>query len=161
MTPRWITAAIVLLVLPACAPMVTHAPRVDPGLTGVLTLGVPRDLCDSSCTMDLIPQYGFGMRYGRAPSGNRPGYSLGATLSLGLISSEADIYLQAPLPSERWAAGAGVLAAQTHLMPYVQVGRSRADGSGWYTTQGLAVLHSREEKLGLMLDPPSHDVRPV
>lgn len=147
-----------LALVSACAPIVTHGPRVDPGLTAVATVGVPGQLCDSSCALELIPQYGLGLRYGREPLGRSPGYSVAGTLSAALASSELDVYVQAPLNTERWAAGAGVLAAMTHAMPYVQLGEFRR--SGWYTTQGLAMLVTRPEDMAFF-GGGGEDVRPV
>ncbi|HEX2076314.1 MAG TPA: hypothetical protein VHG08_01360 [Longimicrobium sp.] len=48
--------------------------------------------------------------------------------------------------SSSWAAGAGVLLSPMHLMPYVQAGRVDAEGSGFYTTQGFAVLAPRSKE---------------
>lgn len=149
-------AALVLLCAPAaCAPIVTHGPRVERGLQLTATAGLPQALCDTSCLADLIPQLGFGARVGRPAEGGRMGYSIGGTFSASLFASEADLYLQAPTAPE-WAAGGGVLLSPMHVMPYVQLGRMGADGSGWYTTQGFAILAERNnyrrsgESIGLM-----------
>lgn len=127
----------------ACAPVVAHGPRVEQGVTFYGTAGGARMLCDRpEWDTDLVPQQGVGVRYGRAASASAPGWSAGLTLSTALVSSELDLYVQAPT-STGLDLGAGVLAAGSHGMPYVQAGRMRADGSGWYTTQGFAFLASR------------------
>ncbi|HEU0299213.1 MAG TPA: hypothetical protein VFR37_07155 [Longimicrobium sp.] len=136
--------AVLLLLAPAaCAPIVTHGPRVEPGLHFTGTLGVARNACDTACSLDILPQIGMGARYGRAADDGRPGYSVAGTLALGLVSSELDAYVQAPT-SPSWAAGGGLLLSPAHVMPYLQAGRVEEDGSGLYTTQGFAVLASRE-----------------
>ncbi len=135
--------AVLLLLAPAaCAPIVTHGPRVEPGVYLTGTGGVARHLCDSTCSLDILPQLGIGARYGRPAEGGRVGYSIGGTLASSLVSSDLDAYLQLPT-SPSWAAGAGVLLSPMHVMPYVQVGQTEADGSGWYTTQGFALMALR------------------
>ena len=126
----------------ACTPVVTHGPRVEPGVHVTGTFGVARNLCDSVCALDGVPQIGIGARYGRAPEAGRVGYSVGGTLAFGVVSSEADAYVQLPT-APSWAAGAGVLLSPSHVMPYVQAGRMREDGSGFYTTQGFALMAPR------------------
>lgn len=127
----------------ACAPVVTHGPRVVQGLTFYGTAGGGRSLCDRPvCDTSLAPQQGAGVRAGRAASASGPGWSAGLTASTGLESSELDLYVQAPT-SLGFDLGAGVLEARSHRMPYVQAGRMKPDGSGWYTTQGFASLASR------------------
>lgn len=135
--------AVLLLFAPAaCAPMVSHGPRVEPGLHLTGTFGVARDLCDTACSLEILPQIGMGARYGRAAEGGRAGYSVGGTIAVGLVSSELDGYVQLPT-SPSWAAGAGVLLSPSYVMPYVQAGHVGEDGSGFYTTQGFAVLAPR------------------
>ncbi|HEU0013838.1 MAG TPA: hypothetical protein VFQ45_09145 [Longimicrobium sp.] len=147
---------IALLSLGACAPIVTHGPQVSDGLQLNGTVGVPRELCDS-CHADLIPQYGFGVRYGRKAEPGRFGISSGLTLSLAMFNPELDVYVEAPKPDGGWAYGGGVLAAMTHTMPYVQVGKLDPDGSGFYTTQGFALLEDHAEGWNLM---PEDDTGP-
>ena len=57
--------------------------------------------------------------------------------------AELDLYAQAPIGFTPFDAGTGVLLSPVHVMPYVQAGRMKPDGSGWYTTQGFAFLGSR------------------
>jgi hypothetical protein len=122
-------------------------------------MGGTRSLCSGeTCDTDLVPQIGGGARYGRPATDSTPGFSVGFTYSTGFISSEVDLYVQAPSSRLGLDAGAGVLAAGSHAMPYVQLGRMQADGSGWYTTQGFAWLAQRE--VGWTLDDPLVQVTP-
>lgn len=141
----WLSPCTLLtLAAAACAPVVTHGPRVEQGVTFYGTGGGGRPLCDRpACDTRLVPQQGAGVRYGRAASASAPGWSAGLTLSTGGTSSELDLYTQAPDGSTPFDAGAGVLLSPAHVMPYVQAGRMRPDGSGWYTTQGFAFMASR------------------
>ena len=146
---------LVLILLPACmaacAPVVTHGPRVEQGFTFYGTAGGGRPLCDRQvCDTNLAPQQGAGLRYGHAATASAPGFSAGLTVSSAFVSSELDLYLQAPaslLPG--LDLGVGVLAAGTHGMPYLQAGRMKPDGSGWYTTQGFAFLAPRPARWSL------------
>lgn len=125
---------------------------MEQGLTFYGTAGGARQLCTRpECDTELVPQQGAGVRYGQAASASAPGVSAGLTLSTGLVSSELDLYVQAPT-SMGFDLGAGVLAASAHQMPYVQAGRMRPDGSGWYTTQGFAFLGSRPARWSYSLD---------
>jgi hypothetical protein len=138
-------SALLLASAAACAPIVTHGPRVEQGITGYATIGGGRSLCSpETCETNLVPQMGVGLRYGWAATDSTHGFSTGFTLSTAVVSSELDLYVQAPGSPSGFDAGAGVLAARTHLMPYVQLGRMRPDGSGWYTTQGYAFLGRRQ-----------------
>jgi hypothetical protein len=147
--PRRLSARIVFALLvaactTACAPIVTHGPRVDTGVAFYGTAGGGRPLCDRpECDTNLIPQQGVGVRYGGAASASEPGLSAGLTVSTGGESSELDLYVQAPIGFTPFDAGTGVLLSPAHVMPYVQAGRMKPDGSGWYTTQGFAFMASR------------------
>jgi hypothetical protein len=154
------SSAIVLLACAAaCAPVVTHSPRVEPGITLFGTMGSTRSLCSQeTCDTELVPQLGGGARYGWVATDSTPGFSVGFTYSGGFVSSELDLYVQAPASPLGLDAGAGVLAAGSHAMPYVQLGRMQPDGSGWYTTQGFALLAQRQ--VGWTLDDPLVQVTP-
>jgi hypothetical protein len=152
------SAIVPLACAAACAPVVTHSPRVEPGITVFGTMGGSRSFCSlDECETILIPQLGGGARYGRAATDSTPGFSVGFTSSIGFVSSEVDLYVQAPA-SLGLDAGAGVLAGGSHAMPYVQLGRMLPDGSGWYTTQGFAFLAERDVALGI--DDPQVRVTP-
>lgn len=145
--------ALLLAFAAACAPIVTHGPRVQDGLSFHGTLGGGRALCGPpECDTRLTPQYGGGIRYGRAATASAAGMSAGLTVSTFIVSSELDVYVQAPTSLSRLDVGAGVLLAGTHGMPYVQAGRMKPDGSGWYTTQGFAFLSRRDMDWGIDVD---------
>jgi hypothetical protein len=147
-----VCSALLLACAAACAPMVTHTPRVEEGLSIFGTAGGGRRLCDSvGCDTQLMPQQGLGVRYGQAATATRPGVSAAVTFSTAVVSSELDLYIQAPT-AVGLDVGLGVLTAFTHDMPYVQVGQIREDGSGWYTTQGYAFLSSRPPQWTLDFD---------
>lgn len=152
LSPRTLFTLLAAACAAACAPVVTHGPRVEQGFTFYGTAGGGRSLCDRpACDTNLVPQQGAGVRYGRAASASAPGWSAGLTVSSALVSSELDLYVQAPT-SVGFDLGAGLLAAGTHGMPYVQAGRMKPDGSGWYTTQGFALLASRPARWSSSLD---------
>jgi hypothetical protein len=138
-------SALLLASAAACAPIVTHGPRVEQGFTAYVTMGAGKSLCSpETCETILVPQLGAGVRYGWAATDSTLGFSAGFTYSAPVVSSELDLYVQAPGSPLGLDAGAGVLAAGTHAMPYVQLGRMRPNGSGWYTTQGYAFLARRQ-----------------
>lgn len=143
---RHIAALILLCATVACAPIVTHGPRPEPGVQLTVTGGVPYPLCDGECEVLLFNQVGFGARYGRPAENGKPGYSVGGTMSLGVISSELDVYVQAPAETvPAWDAGAGILLSPSYVMPYVQLGQMRANGSGLYTTHGYVWMAERPD----------------
>jgi hypothetical protein len=141
---RGILSLLALACTAACAPMVAHGPRVQSGATLVVTAGGGLPACDSAvCELDLIPQAALGVRAGRPASETKLGFSVGANLALNVLSSELDLYVQAPTGFTRLDAGAGVLLGAAHTMPYVQLGRLLDDGSGFYTTQGFVWMMKR------------------
>lgn len=157
-TRRLAPCLLPTLLAAACAPVVTHGPRVEPGFTFYGTAGGARSSCSRpACDTQLAPQQGAGVRYGRAASASAPGLSAGLTVSTALVSSELDLYVQAPTSVPGLDVGVGLLAAATHRMPYVQAGRMSADGSGWYTTQGFAFLGSRPPQWSLSVEGPGEE----
>jgi hypothetical protein len=144
LVPRTLLMLLALACAAACAPMATHGPRVQPGTTLVVTGGGGLPACDTTvCDLDLIPQAALGVRTGRPATVTRPGFSVGANLALNILSSEVDLYAQAPTGFTRLDMGAGVLLGAAHTMPYVQLGRMLEDGSGFYTTQGFVWMMKR------------------
>jgi hypothetical protein len=143
---RRIFALALLCAAAACAPVVTHGPRPEPGLQLTATGGIAVPLCDGACDVALLNQIGVGARYGRPAEPGRAGYSVGGTLSLGVISSEVDVYVQAPTVPD-WDVGAGVLLSPGHVMPYVQLGQMRENGSGVYTTHGFVWMPERPDMI--------------
>lgn len=142
--------------------MVTHGPAVLGGTHVVATGGVGLSPCDTvTCDLALIPQAAVGVHTGRAATGKRPGFQAGVNASANLISSELDLYVQAPTRYTPFDMGAGVLLGGTHVMPYVQAGRMRANnGSGFYTTQGFVWMTRRPPDYHLMDGDGSPDDAP-
>lgn len=147
-----ILALLLLCATVACAPIVTHGPRPEPGLQLIATGGLPYPLCDVECEILLVNQIGFGARYGRPAENGKPGYSVGGIASLGGISSEVDLYVHAPTTPE-WDGGAGILLSPSYVMPYVQLGQMRANGSGLYTTHGFVWMAERSDAMWIDGEP--------
>jgi hypothetical protein len=136
----------------ACAPAVTHGPRVEPGASLMMTGGMPRPLCAQStdCSAGATPTFGAGVRYGFVPrsAGGAP-VLVGLTVPVfDVLATELDAFVQAPSTSA-WAWGGGALASTRHLMPYAEVGRMPAGGGdGWYLSAGYAHLFQDPTELG-------------
>jgi len=137
-------APALLPALFACAPVVTHGPRVEPGPALMMTGGMPRPLCenDSDCSSGATPTFGAGVRYGIVPE--REGAApvlFGLTVPIfDVVATELDAYVQAP-STGAWASGVGALVSTRHLMPYVEAGRMPpGGGDGWYLSAGYAHL---------------------
>ncbi|HYR06779.1 MAG TPA: hypothetical protein VEQ60_03345 [Longimicrobium sp.] len=148
---KHILAVLLAACTGACAPVVTHSPRVQPGVMVVATTGGSGAFCDTACELDLRPQVALGAHRGWAATQTRAGFSFGGNISVS--SADLDAYVQAPTGwTGGMQAGAGALAGVDHAMPYLQLGRMRADGSGWYTTQGYAWLFRRSARVGVIGD---------
>jgi len=132
----------------ACAPVVTHGPRVEPGLSLTLTGGIPRTLCSTDCIAGVIPTFGAGARYGwAAEAPGRPSFQLGALVPIwDPVALELDPFVQAPT-RDAWAFGVGALASARHLLPYVEVGKLPPGGEGWYLSLGHAWLFADPTRL--------------
>jgi hypothetical protein len=140
-----------LLLLPAlfaCAPAVTHGPRVERGLSLNVTGGLPRTLCRTDCIAGVIPTFGAGARYGWvADAPGRPSYQLGALVPIwDPVGFELDPFVQAPARGA-WAYGAGSLVSARHLVPYVEVGNMPPRGDGWYLSLAHAWLFADPTEL--------------
>ncbi len=154
-----VVAAAGFVAAAGCGPVVTHGPRVEPGPTVGATGGIPYDVC-TDCGADLLPTWGAYARYGFVPAD-----STGVRASLGLTlpyfatdGAELDGYVQLPSAPTR-AYGVGVLASRYYVMPYVQYGGVTTNGSGFYTTQGVA-FHRREQDWLEDEDIDTEEVRP-
>jgi hypothetical protein len=140
----------------ACAPAVTHGPRVEPGASLVMTGGVPRPLCSefTDCHGGVTPTFGAGVRYGYVPQ-NPEGAPVMAGVTVpvfDVLAAELDGYVQAPSTGP-WAWGGGALVSRRHLMPYLEAGRMPAGGGdGWYLSAGYAHLF-RDPSTELGSDP--------
>jgi len=157
-----IPAAIALLAslaaVQACAPVVTHGPRVEPGAAAIATGGVSVQPCvhDDSrekehCPQGLMPAFGFGASYGwAAADSTRPGYLATGMLPLfDPASASLDLYRQGRGAPRGTSHGVGVQLSARAVMPYVQYGRVPGGSRGWYTTQGVVLTaYAPEARLG-------------
>lgn len=58
----------------------------------------------------------------------------------GFFYAHLDAFAQLPKDlTGYFDAGAGVTAGYAQIAPYMQLGRSDADGTGWYTTQSFVM----------------------
>lgn len=138
--PGRVAATAALLVACGCTPIVTHPPRVEPGLAigavaGVNVVGLASGAGASSAHLAPVHPY---VRYGWRSDPER----WGALVEVGLppTGPRADLYAQVPTGAGAIDAGVGMVAGATETMPYVQWGRTDAQGRGWYLTQGLAFM---------------------
>ena len=135
--------------LAACAPVITHGPRVEPGRSFGAIGGWRASLCDSGCTAGLVPPIGVYANHGfTSEDGSGAAYSLGIFVPIGILvpAAHLDFYAQAPAPPEqRRVHGGGVSVSFGHVMPYAQLGSLGPDGRGWYTTQGVVLASYRPE----------------
>jgi hypothetical protein len=131
----------------ACHPVVTHGPRVEPGVQLFGTLGSVRPLCDTSCGDEVVPLWGLGARYGfRSGDPEKPVGQVGFSVPLfDPTAPEIDLYVQGPGRYGPTAYGAGVLSSPRHVMPYVQFGQTPMRGVGWYVTPAYTWTFSHED----------------
>lgn len=125
------------LLLGACAPMVTHPPRVDPGVYVGITTGLVLP-SDSALRLAMTPMTAPYVRYGDRLDN---GWGLSGTVAASFGARhgfQGDLYAEVPSRTPGWVHGAGLVTAGNYTMPYVQVGRQDSTGSGWYTTHGYA-----------------------
>lgn len=137
-----------------CLPHVMHGPRIeDDGVSGSLSLTLGRNREIGDLETEILPSMYGGVRTSKVPAdGDGTAASLGLQLPVLIAplfanedtnafdvltaTSYLDVYVQ-PMrrrqPGIEW--GVGALASTALAGPYVQVGRMRADGGGWYTTQ--------------------------
>jgi hypothetical protein len=137
-----------LLAAGACMPLVTHGPRVEPGVRTSSTIGVPQLLCDTPCDdARMIPRMGVGVRHGWVPSDpNQPAFLAGLSFAgFDLLAPELDLYAQGPGRQGAFAYGGGALVSPRHLMPYVQLGADAPNRPAFYVTAGYAWLLQRPE----------------
>jgi hypothetical protein len=157
-------------------PQVMHGPRVDEGTSALINAGIGKNIPvhrDESFLEDgphFVPSLYVGGRVGNAHTFGSTAFSLGVQIpawavflitdagdealsTLGAVTY-ADLYVQ---PKRAASAGvdygAGVLASTVVFNPYVQYGRTRADGHSWYTTQGFMVTHTGSDESLTMYVP--------
>lgn len=134
-------AALVLvpLLTAGCVPSVTHSPRVDPGLSGSIDIGLPELGRQSNVPFVFSPanaQLAYGWRDDSTGAGLRVAAGVGSILQL-----DGDAYVELPRRALGGLdGGIGVAGLWPSLrgatpMPYVDVGVLRS-GSGPYLTLG-------------------------
>jgi len=137
-------SVVLTLTLAACAPVVTHGPRVEPGTSVTANVGVFPFVCrqNHACDSGVDPALSLGLRHGfmRDPAG--AAFLVGASLPLfDPLAPELDAYAQAPAPG-LFTVGAGALLSVHHAEPYVQAGLTRPNGDGWFGTLGYAWIYA-------------------
>jgi hypothetical protein len=148
---RFRTLALLLaLTVPACVPVASHGPRVEPGgVAGSIVALATRPTLEGevktgqgNVTPVLAPM-GFFARYGWTPENANAPLPVAAAvfiplaLPFSITHPELDVYAQltpAPWPV---AASAGVQGSRSYVSPYVQLGRDVPRGHV-YTTQAVA-----------------------
>jgi hypothetical protein len=138
---------LLVLVVPACVPVATHGPRVEPGavLGSVLALGSQPTLQAEVKTGEggvtpVLPPISVFARYGfEAPVRVAAAVSVPAGLPFSLTHPEVDVYAQLTPPEWKTAASAGTMVSRSYVTPYVQLGRY-GDGVSVYTTQSVALF---------------------
>lgn len=158
---RGALAALALGLLTACAPVLTHGPRVEPGLFVGGTAGLLLTQ-DSARSPDVVtPQWVPFARYGLV---GKPG-GVAGSLGLALGGSpespvEADLYVQLPSGSSEWAYGAGVVTSTAVLMPYAQIGKPVGRGMEVYTTQAYVHRNDFNDRQAGLFESSETVVRP-
>jgi hypothetical protein len=161
-TARSLAIVALLACTAACAPAITHGPRVEGGWQGGGLLAFGRSSLDARSEYpELLPSSVLFLRHGWAADslqdewGSQIGLQVTPIVILGAASAsderaellravEIDGYLQVPGGHPR---GIGVTVSRFVVMPYVQYGRYQESGQAWYTTQGFAFGSSGNYRL--------------
>ena len=160
-TSSWSAAAgLIAAALGACAPVLTHGPRVEPGLFVGSTAGILLSQDTAAAPDVLTPDWAPYVRYGLTGEPGDVAGSLAVTLDASSASSlAADLYVQLPSRALGWAYGGGVAASALYVMPYLQLGQSFGRGFEVYTTQAYVHRGDFTDKRG-GLDGSAVEVRP-
>lgn len=153
------TLLLALLAAPACAPVVMHPPRTDPGVFMGWTIGVAAP-SDSVLRLAMLP---LATPYLRVADRADNGWGGSATMAfnLGAVAGvQGDAYVEVPSRASGWAHGAGLTLGGNFAMPYVQIGRQDTLGSGWYTTHSYTLRGFQPESGALFDGGSGGDVRP-
>jgi hypothetical protein len=132
-----------------CLPSINHGPRVEEGSSGGIVASVtPGPRYDHGEYTSPYLYGPVGVSFGRgwaAKDENAIGVYLGGHIPVpGIFFAQADLYLQAPgSVVGDLNGGIGINAGYASYSPYLQFGRIDAQGSGWYTTQGVTLLPAR------------------
>jgi hypothetical protein len=151
-----------------------HGPRVDEGTSAMLNMGVGRNIPthrDENFLEDgpqLVPSLWAGGRIGNTRALGSTAFSVGLGVpaaavlwigeeeSLSRLSqvSYADVYVQPHRPAVAGTDyGVGIMASTVLFNPYIQYGRTKANGSSWYTTQSVIVTSGDEDESLAMYSP--------
>jgi hypothetical protein len=141
------------LLAAGCVPVVTHAPRVEPGLASgaVYSLATNPTLqgevrTGRDAVTPMVAPLGIFARHGWTRAEGAPAdFSLGVMVPLALPFSlshpEVDAYLQlTPSAHPTVAAGSGILLSRSYAAPYAQAGYDFAPEGTVYTTQTVAFV---------------------
>ena len=152
--PQGKSSALVAVLLAssaaACVPLVSHGPRVQPGMRYFINTAVTTSHELQGDNGTPLPTIYLGAAHGWARDEEGPALSLGLQLPLLLVPAAMEndaltmlsvTYLDVYVQPQRaaWGGldyGVGALASPDVAMPYFQLGR--AGNGGFYTTQALA-----------------------
>jgi hypothetical protein len=136
--------ALATLSLGACAPILTHGPRVRDGSSAGVTAAVISN-SEGEAMYVVMPYVSHGNDRGAGNGGSQfTGQWMIPAAAFtdegeneGLIwGLQGDYYRQAPIRHDRIIHGFGVHAGFVQIMPYVQVGLYD-EGVGVFTSQGI------------------------
>ena len=154
-------AGLLLGTLTGCSPVLTHGPRVEPGLFVGATAGLLLTRDTARAPDVLAPQWVPYARYGVGGKAGGVAGSLGVALGNSPESPvEADAYLQLPSPVPEWAYGAGVVGSRALAMPYAQVGKSFGRGYEAYATQAFVRRKDFNDRQIVLSEFTPTEVRP-
>lgn len=130
----------------ACYPMLSHEPRVEPGVSIVLHNGLHfhRGPSDSLRPRRhrVIPAMGFQVAMGfRSADSDGPAIRLAGGLNVLALAALGDIYLESPRAFlGEVDAGLGIGAQfgdQMAMLPYFTLGHRIGEESSWFTTHAV------------------------
>ena len=150
-------AALACALSPACVPVVTHSPWVEPGgsVGTVAALSTQPTLVREVTTgqgsvTEVLAPFGVFARYGWTPERGGTPLPVSAAvfvpiaLPFSIAHPEADLYAQLTPAGQSTGAGAGVLVSTTYTTPYLQAGRRFSRRASVYTTQAVALFRGGE-----------------
>lgn len=149
---RILLALSIAAAVPACLPVVTHPPRVQPGIAVGVVAGystVPvleGEISTGESTVtpvtgpsNVFARAGWTPETSGVPVPLSLGVSLPITLPFATFFPELDAYAQlSPSSSRTLAAGGGILLSPAYTTPYAQFGWDLDNEVTVYTTQSVA-----------------------
>lgn len=123
-----------------CSPIIARGPVVEPGWSGGVGGGAfqVHEACAPTreCRPDTYPLASLSLRYGRV---NEQKPVPATSIGISIPDFQLDLYRQlGPGSSEVRQWGVGTLLSPLHIAPYLQIGRMRETGRGWYTSQVIS-----------------------